>query len=181
VEKKQTLGLIGSIALMIGVFSPLVSMPMMGAVNYFQNGKGLGAIVFILALVSLALSLFKKYSALWLTGLASVGSLIFSFIKFQIVISDMKSSASKNLEGNPFRGIADMAVNSIQLQWGWGLLLTGGILLIASAAIDVGSNKLLNKYWSIRKLLTPNVVFITGCAAMVFVVGLMRFGHLLGL
>ena len=37
---KQILGLIGSIVLFIGVFTPIVSVPIMGNMNYFQNGKG---------------------------------------------------------------------------------------------------------------------------------------------
>ncbi len=34
------------------------------------------------------------------------------------------------LEGNPFRGLADATVNSIQLQWGWVVILLGiGLIL----------------------------------------------------
>jgi len=39
------------------------------------------------------------------------------------------------LAGNPFRGLADMAMQSVQLQWGWALLIVGAALVIASAAI----------------------------------------------
>lgn len=39
------------------------------------------------------------------------------------------------LAGNPFSGIADMAMQSVQLQWGWALLVIGAALVIASAAV----------------------------------------------
>jgi hypothetical protein len=58
---KQLLGLIGSIVLFIGVFTPIVSVPIMGNMNYFQNGKGDGTIVLVLAVISLILVLAKKY------------------------------------------------------------------------------------------------------------------------
>ena len=39
------------------------------------------------------------------------------------------------LRGNPFRGLADMTLQSVQLQWGWALLIIGAVLIIASAAM----------------------------------------------
>ncbi|MBI9082217.1 MAG: hypothetical protein JEZ11_01385 [Desulfobacterales bacterium] len=47
---KQILGLIGSIILFVGVFTPIFSVPIMGNMNYFQNGKGDGTIVLVLAI-----------------------------------------------------------------------------------------------------------------------------------
>mgnify|MGYP001406648426 CR=1 FL=1 len=132
---KQILGLFGSIALLVGVFTPIVSVPIMGTMNYFQNGKGDGAVVLILAAISLVLVLMKKYKGLWLTGIGSISVMAFTFIRFQLKISEMKSQIQSDLAGNPFRGLADMAVQSIQLQWGWALLLIGAALIFASAAI----------------------------------------------
>jgi len=39
------------------------------------------------------------------------------------------------LADNPFRGLADMVMQSVQLQWGWALLIVGAAMLIASAAL----------------------------------------------
>jgi hypothetical protein len=50
-------------------------------------------------------------------------------------MSDVKSHMESDLAGNPFRGLADMAVQSVQLQWGWALLVVGSALVVASAAI----------------------------------------------
>ena len=36
-KTKQLLGLIGSIVLFIGVFSPIISVPIMGNMNYFNK------------------------------------------------------------------------------------------------------------------------------------------------
>lgn len=129
------LGLIGSITLFIGVFAPIVSMPIVGSINYFQNGKGDGVIVLIFALISFVIVLTKKYTWLWLTGLGSIGAMLFTFVRFQSKISELKSNMNSQLAGNPFRGFADAAINSIQLQWGWALLIVGAGFLIASAAL----------------------------------------------
>ena len=133
-KTKQLLGLIGSIVLFIGVFTPIVSVPIVGNMNYFQNGKGDGTIVLILAVISLVLVLANKYKGLWFTGIGSLGVVLFAFINFQSKMSQAKADMDAELAGNPFRGLADMAMQSVQLQWGWALLIVGAALVIASAA-----------------------------------------------
>jgi len=132
---KQFLGLIGSAVLFVGVFAPIVSIPIMGNINYFQNGKGDGTIVLVLAVVSVILVLLKKFKGLWFTGLGSMAIMVFTFINFQMNLANIKTQMEAELAGNPFRGIADMAMQSVQLQWGWALLIVGAVLVIASAAI----------------------------------------------
>ncbi len=39
------------------------------------------------------------------------------------------------LKDNPFRGLADLAVQSVQLQWGWAVLVIGIAFLIVVAAM----------------------------------------------
>jgi hypothetical protein len=72
---------------------------------------------------------------LWLTGGGSAGLLLFTFINFQLTMSQMKSEMKSGLAGNPFRGLAELAVHSVQLQWGWILLVVGASMVIASAAL----------------------------------------------
>ena len=61
--------------------------------------------------------------------------MLFAFINFQLKMSQAKADMESELAGNPFRGLADMAMQSVQLQWGWALLTVGAALVIASAAI----------------------------------------------
>jgi hypothetical protein len=137
---KQLLGILGSLFLYIGVFSPIVYIPIVGDQNYFQNGKGDGVILLVISTVSLILTLTRVYKGLWLTGLGSFAVLIFTFVKFQLKMSELTTQMDKDLAGNPFRGLADIAVHSIQLQWGWGILLSGVVLLISAALIKANKN-----------------------------------------
>lgn len=130
---KQRLGLVGSIILFLGVFAPIIRLPIVGNLNYFQNGKGDGVIVLLLSAMSLVLVLTKHYRALWFTGLGSMAVTIFTFVMLQLKLSNMRSQMATELAANPFRGIADLAMHSIQLQWGWALLTLGVACVIASA------------------------------------------------
>ena len=132
--RKQLFGIAGSVVLFVGVFTPIISVPIVGSVNYFQNGKGDGVIVLIFALISIGLVFAKKYGGLWVTGFGALAVMLFTFVNFQIRLSEMKDEMAMKLAGNPFRGIADAAMQSIQLQWGWAVLIVGACLLIAAAA-----------------------------------------------
>ena len=131
---KQMLGLIGSVVLFIGVFTPIVSVPVMGNVNYFQNGQGDGTIILVFAVISSIMALMEKYKVLWFTGSASLAVMLFTLINFQTKMSQFRADMELELADNPFRGLAEMAISSIQLQWGWALLVVGAALVITSAA-----------------------------------------------
>jgi hypothetical protein len=134
-NNRRLLGILGSAILFIGVFMPIVKVPIVGDINYFQNGRGDGVIVLVLAVTSLALVLLRWYRELWITALGSAAILAFTFFNFQAKMSQMNTKMETDLKDNPFRGLADLALQSIQLQWGWAVLVIGIALLIAAAAM----------------------------------------------
>jgi hypothetical protein len=133
-ERRSIIGLLGCVALFFGVFAPILKAPIIGSVNYFNNGKGDGVIIMFLAGISLILIFARIFKGLWITGLAAMAFMVGAFIKFQRRLGEMKSSLNAELGDNPFKGIADLAANSVQMQWGWALLIVGAALLIAAAA-----------------------------------------------
>lgn len=131
--KPTTMGWIGTLLLFVGVFTPIVSVPFMGNVNYFRNGEGDGVLVLVFAGISAVLLLKEKFGGLYVTAGLSLAVMLFSFFNFQSSMSQARAEMERDLAGNPFRGLADMAVESIQLQWGWAVLLVGAGLQIACA------------------------------------------------
>jgi hypothetical protein len=134
-DTRQLIGIIACCVLFVGVFAPLVSLPFMGSINYFHNGEGDGTIVLVLAVLSLIVVLIRKYRWLWFTGVASLGMLTFTFVSFQHRMSSMRTDMSSDLADNPFAGLADLAVDAVQMQWGWGVLLAGGAMLLITAGM----------------------------------------------
>ena len=65
---RQTLGFIGAAALFVGVFTPIISLPLIGSINYFQNGNGDGVIVMCFALLALLFVVRGSYRLLWIPG-----------------------------------------------------------------------------------------------------------------
>jgi Ca2+/Na+ antiporter len=132
---RQLLGILGSAILFIGVFMPIVKLPVVGEMNYFHNGRGDGVIVLALAVTSFVLVLIWWYRQIWITSLGSAAVLAFTFFNFQSKMSQATRQMETELKDNPFRGLADLAVQSVQLQWGWAVLVIGIVLLIAVAAM----------------------------------------------
>lgn len=126
---RKTLAMIGAALLFVGVFLPLVSMPIIGNINYLYKGRGDGLIVLGLAIATALLVLTGRVRHILWTGLASLGVIAFSFVRLQSAMAEMDARMDEELSDNPFRGLAEAAMESIQIQWGWAILILGGLLV----------------------------------------------------
>lgn len=133
---KWAAGLIGAALLIVGVFAPIIRIPIVGSINYFNNGQGDGVFVLVIALISLFFVITRKYKWVLWSGIISMAIIFTSYVGFQLKLGEVKSDIGAELAGNPFRGLADAAVNSVQTQWGFSVLIIGALLLIISAVID---------------------------------------------
>jgi heme/copper-type cytochrome/quinol oxidase subunit 2 len=132
---------IGLIAMFIGLFLPIVYIPIMGDisyVNYITEKRIDGLLMLLLVVSSFILIVANKYKGLLFTGMASIGVMAFTLTELLKKISNAKHNLNADLAlaDNPFRGLADMVVNSVQLQWGWAILFIGAVLLIVSYTIS---------------------------------------------
>jgi hypothetical protein len=131
----RQLALGGAAVVAIGLFTPVVTLPVVGSVNLFNNGTNVVALL-VLALAGIAAALAGRdriADALW-PGVAAAAVLLFAFLRLQYALSTMRAELAKSLEGNPFAGMAQAAMGAVQLQWGW-LVLAGGCGLIIHAAL----------------------------------------------
>lgn len=134
-NKRQAVGAVGAALLIIGVFCPLISVPIIGSMNYFHNGKGEGVIVLVIGAIALALALNRTYKAVRVAGIISLFVVAYSFYNVTAKLSQAQSDASQQLKGNQFQNIGEALMNSGQLQWGWGVLLLGAIILIVTPSL----------------------------------------------
>lgn len=134
-QLRTLLGVVGSVLLVFGAFAPLISVPFLGTVTYVRRGEGDGVIIVVLGLLSLVLTVARRFNALWFTGLASLGLMGFTFYNVRSGINEMRERTASELAGNPFRGIAEAATEAVQFQWGWGVLLAGAVLILVAAAL----------------------------------------------
>jgi len=148
------IGLIGVAITIFGILSPVINLPIVGAVNYFKNGSE-EAIVLIFLMALSAFFLIKRYySWLWGSSLWAFLTVTVTFWLYQKVITDTKTSVNRDFEDNPFRGIADAAMAATGLSWGWYFLFLGTGLVVL--AVYFGNRK-PDKQAAISLLIIPIV------------------------
>jgi hypothetical protein len=125
--------LVGCALTGFGPFLPFVRLPIVGSVNYIRNGSGDGNILTILGLASLILVLIHRYRWLAVTGVISALVLAFDFINISSKMASAAAEVKRDLADNPFRGLAEAAVISMQWEIGLPVMATGTILLITAA------------------------------------------------
>ena len=126
----KSLALIGASMLFIGAFLPIVSLPIVGQMNYFQNGRGDGVVIVVLAAIIAGCAATERVRIVLWPGLASLAVLAWTFIRLQNAIGEMREKMDAELAGNPFRGLAEAAMGAVQLQWGWAVLFIASLLVV---------------------------------------------------
>ena len=114
---------------------PIISVPIIGSITYFNNGEGDGLYVLILGIISAFLVAIRLYRGLWVTALIALTILIFDFLITINNLSEMTRKVERDLATNPFQGLGKMMAASVQIQWGWVVLAAGVICLLVSAAM----------------------------------------------
>lgn len=134
-KRKLTLALAGAVLLVIGDFLPIVSMPIVGSINYFNNGRGDGIIVLALAAATAALAMTRKFKLVTYTGLASLALITYTLFRLISGLNSARAEMEKSMAGNPFKGFGDAFLSSIQVQWGWLPLVAGSFLVLAAGLV----------------------------------------------
>jgi hypothetical protein len=122
---------LAALIMILGVFLPVVKAPIIGSINYFQNGQGDGTYIIILSLISALIGFEGK--RLWnlFPGILITIILIYFFYNVRHSVAAMKQTAGDGL----FGGLAATMADTIQIQFGWFLMLLGNIALYVSIFI----------------------------------------------
>lgn len=128
---KQHLAFAGAAILIVGLFVPIVSMPIVGNVHLLMNGRSIpGLIILGLAVVAGFLTAAKKLPQVLWPGLAALGISLYAMGTLLTGLGDMQESID-DLADNPFgAAMAEGLITATQVQWGWLVLFAGAGLLV---------------------------------------------------
>lgn len=123
--------IIFAIVLALGCFLPLMSVPIVGSVTATQLRFSDGYVLLALAGVAVWLAHSGKVATVRVPGFLAVFIVFANFAAIVYEVQTVKADMRKELVGNPFAGLAEAMVNSMQLQLGWVPLAVGAIGLVA--------------------------------------------------
>ena len=125
-DLRQVAGFIGVLFLIMGLFAPLISIPIVGTVSYFGLGMGDGWFILVASGLAFIFLLTRNFRLLWLPAILASVIAVWSYSNFQSILSRGRDESNT---------IAAALSSAIQMQWGWGLFLIGIILLATAATI----------------------------------------------
>jgi uncharacterized membrane protein len=143
-NNKQIIGLIGIVLIIMGLFIPLVKVPLIGGISFFENDKMESILVMGLCAISLVLILSKRKMLLWFSNIATFTVTLSSAVQTTRRLMSAKSTAEKILGEKLTNKLADkltgVAMEHVHIYWGLVFLILG-VILIFVCAILLGRTK----------------------------------------
>lgn len=129
-QNRQLLAFLGAALLFIGSFLPLVSMPIVGNVNYFANGHGDGVLMVLIAALSAWFAGRQQFRRLVFTGGTAAALLALTMGMLYYRLRELRDAMPRESAGL-IGGLANALASSVQIQWGWAVLALGAVTLLA--------------------------------------------------
>ena len=120
----SNIGYIGSILMFIGAFLPAINIPIRGSISYIGNGKGDGILIIFIAILSFYYIYKQSKKSLFLSGIFSLGIILYGFITVVTRINKVSSEAT---------GIGKAILGGVSVGYGFGVMAVGVILIIISS------------------------------------------------
>jgi hypothetical protein len=102
----------------IGVFCPIISVPFVGAQNYFQIFRAYGIAILFLAGVNLLLIVKRLHRVMLFTAGLSFLIAICTFLTLLFRMQQVRNVVDDGMKGSISRGLAEGFLQSVQIQWG---------------------------------------------------------------
>jgi hypothetical protein len=144
-SKGQIIGLIGSVLLIIGVFIPLVRVPLAGGISFFDSDKLESIILIVLAVISIFLIVLKMYKLVWFSGIAALATVSASGIQTVRKLLSIKSTAEKIIGEKLTDKFTNATVEQIHISWGLVFMFVGAILIMVCMAFDKNKKEITGK------------------------------------
>ena len=130
-QSVRRLGIVGATLLLVGGFAPIISIPIVGSVSIFSTINATAIALLLLAVFSFVFA-FRRPKLQIATGTLAASLLLFHLLRIEWGLTTAANAISEGMKDNPFGGLAQLAMGTIQLQWGWLLLFGGAALTIAA-------------------------------------------------
>jgi hypothetical protein len=128
---RRALALVGATFIAVGVFMPILGIPVFRDQSIMQLRPNAGWILLGLAAVTLLIVLTKRIALLYVPGILAVVLLSYTLIAMQGRRDQIQSDIKTNVANTPVRGLVHGFVGSASLRFGWPLMMLGAVTIVA--------------------------------------------------
>ena len=128
---KKILALVGVAVLVVGLFLPIMSLPIVGSVNMLLPGGGIGDGIFILvfALVGGGLAMVGQVRHVVWPALCALAFTAWKFFQLKGAVDSGRDQIAAQTGGADF----EAAFGVMQINYlGWAVLFIGGVILLVA-------------------------------------------------
>ena len=133
--------LAGALAMAAGTCLPIVSMPVVGSINYLRGGRGDGMIILVLSGAIMAAVIYGYHRMAAVAGVTALAIMFTTLVRFLEALSKVQGEAAKLARDNPFGELAVIVARSVGLEWGWIPLIGGAIAVVAAGLLAWRNSK----------------------------------------
>jgi hypothetical protein len=126
--------LIAAAAMALGAFCPIVSLPIVGSINYVKGGHGDGIFVLACSAAVVACVTFGYRRTTGLLASSALLMMITALVQFAATMGQARHEFAK--DKGAFSGLGQLLVNSVGLEWGWFFLIGGAMAIIMFAFLS---------------------------------------------
>ena len=135
--RSQALSLIGSGAILIAAFAPLMNVPVVGAVTYFsansELARAVGVLLVVLGILSLSFALIERYVWLYPIGFCALSIAIGTLVSYKSYLAQAVSAQSAGLFDYFTQSASKGLAGRSSLSFGFPLLIYGAVLVMLAA------------------------------------------------
>ena len=146
--RSQGLSLIGSAAILVCSFAPVVNVPVIGAVTYFsannEFARVAGIILVITGIASLSLAFLESYVWLYAIGLCALSIAIGTLASYKWYLAQVASTQSSGLFDYFTQSASKGLTGRSSLSFGFPLLIYGAVLVIIAALMRPRTARAVN-------------------------------------
>jgi len=129
-DLRTILAAVGIALIGVGLFLPIVTLPFVGTVNYIVTWRGIA--VALLLVVSAALVATQRFRGLLVTGGVAAALTAYTYVRLSMSVAEGRAT----MTDSPFVGLAEQLTETLQLEWGWFVLLAGIVFLLAAGVVS---------------------------------------------
>jgi hypothetical protein len=127
----------------VGTFLPIISLPLVGSINYIAGGRGDGTIILILSAAVVAAVFYRYRRTAACFGFVALIIMSATLVRLLDAYATLRSATAGLAKDSPFGGLATLASNSVGVGLGWIPLIGGALTVLAAGLMsDTGSDKI---------------------------------------
>lgn len=128
---RRIVAIIGGLLMAVGVFLPMLSIPLLRDDPFFRLSPGGAAIILALGGLTILVVLLGRYRWLYLTGLVAIALLIYTYVQVDRKKTAAQSDLKERVIDTPLKNLSHNLVSSVGLRYGWPMMLLGAAITVA--------------------------------------------------